>query len=39
MLTLISAYLTYSRKLDKAYKITNNINKFKDGFADDLELY
>ena len=29
----------YNQKLDKAYETTNNINKFKGDFADNLELY
>ena len=29
----------YNQKLEKGYKTTNNINKFKDDFADNLELY
>ena len=29
----------YNRKLEKDYETTNNINKFKGDFADDLELY
>ena len=29
----------YNQKLEEGYKTTNNINKFKGDFADDLELY
>ena len=29
----------YNQKLEEAYKTANNINKFKGGSADDLELY
>ena len=29
----------YNRKLEEGYKTTNNINKFKGDFVDDLELY
>ena len=29
----------YNQKLEEGRKTTNNINKFKDDFADNLELY
>ena len=29
----------YNQKLEEGYKTTNNINKFKGDFIDDLELY
>ena len=29
----------YNQKLEEGYKTTNNINKFKGDFADNLELY
>ena len=29
----------YNQELEEGYKTTNNINKFKGDFIDDLELY
>ena len=29
----------YNQKLEEGYKTTNNINKFKGDFVDELELY
>ena len=29
----------YNQQLEEGYKTTNNINKFKSDFIDDLELY
>ena len=29
----------YNQKLEEAYKTTNNINKFKGDFIDNLKLY